>query len=77
MLGCDRAAAAAAYDPAYLLPFALACLGGCQQQAPPHPGGSAAAGVAVDVPSFVQWGLLAVCLRSMASNDVPLRCEEV
>ena len=58
--------AMAAYDPAFLLPFALSCLGGHQSPESPH-------AASIDLPSFIQWGLLAVCLRTLSASDVPLR----
>lgn len=72
----DVAAAAAAYDPAYLLPFSLACLG-VFSTPPDAPETTAAAGgtpPCVEAATFVQWGLLAMCLRCLGTKDTPLRC---
>lgn len=71
----DVAAAAAAYDPAYLLPFSLACLGAFSTP-PDAPETTAAAVVSpcIEASTFLQWGLLAMCLRCLGTKDTPLRC---
>lgn len=50
---------AAAYDPAFLLPF---CVHGLRSRA-------------ISARSFTQWGLLGLCLRSLASPDAALRSD--
>jgi hypothetical protein len=48
----------AAVDPAWLMPFTLACL----------------KSTAVDVQHLLEWGLLSLSLRMLASSDTCFRC---